>query len=549
MTWSGSASTIFTITSAGLVTALTTGTGTATATLGSVSGTDAITIEPPVIVTIAVTPPKTSITQNETKQFHATGTLSDGSTQNLTATATWITGQSSIATIDNSGIVTPGDVGTTTITAASGSVTGTATLKVTSATLTSISIEPDNPSVPLGLTGKLKARGTYSDGTIQEITQQVTWASLQANIAMVDSNGIDTGKRLGTAKISATLDSITQSVTLTVTQSVLVALAVTPSHHYLASGGSMQLTANGTFSDESVKDISGQVAWSVNPPGIATVSSNGTVTANASGRATITGTSGQLSASASVVVDASSIVIVPANSTVRLGSSIQLKANATFADGTISDVTDAVTWAAADTTVAFVTSTGDAAGVGIGTTTISASSGPAHGSATLTVEPAALINYFTRSNTPGGDQTLRITNSGMAGENLCAMIYVFAPDQQLTECCGCQITSNGLLTLSLTTDLTSNPLTGTKLTTGTVQIVPADETSNPNCDPSSFVPAGTLSAWETHLQTDPSSPTITETRSEAVRVRADNLGMLQGECQFIRTLGSGHGTCTCGTGD
>jgi len=45
--------------------------------------------------------------------------------------------------------------------------------------------------------------------------------------------------------------------------------------------------------------------------------------------------------------------------------------------------------------------------------------------------------------------TVRSTNPGLTYGNLCAMIYVFDNDQQLTECCGCVETHNGLRTLSV----------------------------------------------------------------------------------------------------
>ena len=52
------------------------------------------------------------------------------------------------------------------------------------------------------------------------------------------------------------------------------------------------------------------------------------------------------------------------------------------------------------------------------------------------------VSYYSNANTPGVPSgTVRITNvgthSGAAGDasgNLCAMIYVFSPDQELDEC-------------------------------------------------------------------------------------------------------------------
>ena len=47
------------------------------------------------------------------------------------------------------------------------------------------------------------------------------------------------------------------------------------------------------------------------------------------------------------------------------------------------------------------------------------------------------LNYFSNNAAPAPDATVRIDNPGLTYGNLCAMIYVFDQDQQLTECCGC----------------------------------------------------------------------------------------------------------------
>src|SRR6202035_1605512 len=84
------------------------------------------------------------------------------------------------------------------------------------------------------------------------------------------------------------------------------------------------------------------------------------------------------------------------------------------------------------------------------------------------------------------DATVRITNVGTQigsktdpSGDLCAMIYVLTPDQQLAECCGCSLTPDALLTLSVDENLTSNPLTPVRPTTGDIKII--SSTGSPNC--------------------------------------------------------------------
>ena len=92
------------------------------------------------------------------------------------------------------------------------------------------------------------------------------------------------------------------------------------------------------------------------------------------------------------------------------------------------------------------------------------------------------LNYFSNNAAPAPDATVRIDNPGLTYGNLCAMIYVFDADQQLSECCGCVETHNGLRTLSVRRDLTSNPLTGRVSTNGVIKVVSAAVNNSP-CDP------------------------------------------------------------------
>jgi len=160
------------------------------------------------------------------------------------------------------------------------------------------------------------------------------------------------------------------------------------------------------------------------------------------------------------------------------------------------------------------------------------------------------LNYFSNNVAAAPDATVRIDNPGLTYGNLCAMVYVFDADQQLTECCGCVETHNGLRTLSVKRDLTSNPLTGVISTNGVIKIISAAVNNSP-CDPTGNVsPKANLRAWGTHIQNPVGvSFPITETEFSDSTLGATELANLQAQCAFIGILGSGHGICSCGTGD
>ena len=158
------------------------------------------------------------------------------------------------------------------------------------------------------------------------------------------------------------------------------------------------------------------------------------------------------------------------------------------------------------------------------------------------------VDYFSNANTAGApDGTLRITNPGTAGGSLCAAIYVFDSSQELSECCSCFVSPDGLRTLSVNTDVTGNPLTGVTLNTGVVKIV-STPTKGGLCPlPTSLTPTAGIRAWATHIQN--SSFAQTETASQDATLSSAEQSRLQGECFGIQIDGSGKGICSCGSGD
>lgn len=88
-----------------------------------------------VLTSIAVTPRDAAVLLDGLRQFTATGTYSDSSTQDITNQVTWSSSNTSVATVSTGGSVTGISVGTTTITAALISVSGNTTLTVSATAL------------------------------------------------------------------------------------------------------------------------------------------------------------------------------------------------------------------------------------------------------------------------------------------------------------------------------------------------------------------------------------------------------------------------------
>ncbi|MGA2957592.1 MAG: Ig-like domain-containing protein [Thermodesulfobacteriota bacterium] len=253
---------------------------------------------PATLSSIAVTPANPSVPAGVNQQFIALGTYSDGTSHDITTQVTWTSSNTSEATVSNSGLATAITVGTATITATSGSISGSTTLTVTPATLSSIAVTP-NPfplefssfptllSIPVGATLQFTALGTYSDGTSHDITTQVTWTSSNPAAATISSSGLATAFAAGTANITATFETISGSTTLTVTSATLSFITVIPS---IPVGVTQQFVAIGTNPDGSTRDITQQVTWTSSNTSVTTVNSSGQATAIAAGAAVLIAT-------------------------------------------------------------------------------------------------------------------------------------------------------------------------------------------------------------------------------------------------------------------
>jgi uncharacterized protein YjdB len=222
--WSSSLPSVATISNTagtnGLASSVNAGQSTITATLGSVTGSTTLTVNAAALSSIALSPLNSSIALGATQQFTATGTYTDGSTQNITAMVAWSSSSPAVATISNAagtnGLATSVGSGQTTITATQGSVTGSTTLTVNAAALSSIALSPLNSSIALGATQQFTATGTYTDGSTQDLSSSALWSSSDMTIFTVNTTGLAASVTTGTATITATANGVSGSTNLTV---------------------------------------------------------------------------------------------------------------------------------------------------------------------------------------------------------------------------------------------------------------------------------------------------------------------------------------------
>jgi hypothetical protein len=508
VTWQTSQPAVSTISTQGEVTAAGLGTAQVSAAYQGLTGVTSITVGPAALVSIAVGPNRSSLPIGESEQITATGTFSDGTTQNLTHSATWSSSGSAIASVSQAGIAAAVAVGTVAISATSASVTGSANLTVTSAAVIAVNIIPPALSMSLGSNRQLQAMATFSDGSKQALSSSVTWQTSQPAVSTVSTQGEVTAAGLGAAQVSAAYQGLTGVTSITVGPAALVSIAVGPNRPSLPIGESEQITATGTFSDGTTRSLAQSAIWSSSGSAIASVSQAGIAAAHALGTVTISATSGSVTGSANLTVTSAAVIavnIIPATVSMVLGSSRQLQAMAMLSDGTIQDMTATVAWSSAQPDIAIVNAGGLTVAEQVGSTTILAEGSGITGSAILAVVPLVTVDYFDRASSvqSGVDGSVQLINPGGTAGSLCAMVYVLDQNQVLSECCGCSISDSGLRSMSLLRDLTANPLTGKKPQAGVIMVVPSNPGQNAQCDAGSLSPNGLILGWGTEVQSLP----------------------------------------------
>ncbi len=204
-TWTSSDETVATVqngANGGLATSVgNAGSSIIEATFDGESGSSLLTVNPASLVRIEITPSDDDVPEGYSVQLEATGHYSDGSTQLITTEVTWGSFQGFVTMSNASGTegeATGSSQGTDTISAIKDDVTGTTTLTVTGAVLTTITVTPDGTAIDPGATLQMQAEGTFDDGSSLIITDRLTWSSSDTSVATVSnadgSRGLVTGQ-------------------------------------------------------------------------------------------------------------------------------------------------------------------------------------------------------------------------------------------------------------------------------------------------------------------------------------------------------------------
>ena len=413
-----------------------------------------LTVTSATLVSIAVTPANPSIANGLTEQFTATGTYTDNSTQNLTTQVTWASSDTGVATISNAGgsqgLASSAAAGSTTISATSGSISGSTTLTVTPTYSIGGSITGLSQSALMLTDNGGNATSISSGASSFTFSTQLAYGASYAVAVSTQPTGQTCTVSNGSGTVSGTVTSVSISCT-TNTYTVGGSISgLSQSGLVLTDNGGNPLSVNSgatsfTFSNQLSYGSSYAVAVSTQPTGqTCTVSSGsgtvaGTVTSVSVSCTTNTYTIGGsitgLTASGLVLADNGGNPLPVSSGSTSFTFSTQLSYGASYAVAvstqpsgqlcTVSNGSGTVTGTVTSVTLSCVTSYtigGTISGLTMSSVVL------ANGSATVTVSAGSSSWVFASSFATGSSYSVSVQTQP-AGET-------------------CQVTSGGSGTLS-----------------------------------------------------------------------------------------------------
>lgn len=365
--WSSSAPT-FTVDASGLAVAKSAGAATLSATLDGQTATAMLTATEAAASRLTFMPGSLTLGVRTSGQLRLVAGFSDGSSADVTAQANFTSSQPTVASVSTSGVrgvVSALSAGTADITARFGALSATAPVVVTAAALQSLEVTPRMVTLSGSGVVLLRARGTYTDGSQSDVTEQALWSSDDAAIAVVSNaagaRGEVRGLNGGTTAVFAQLGGLRARADLTVQAATLASIEVAPAMVSVEAGRTTSLRAVAWYSDNTTRDVTQQATWTSLTPAVATVTTSGSVRgqvrALVNGTATIRVSLQGQTATATVNVQPPALTqlsISPGALSVPVGLPYGFTATAAYSDGTAVPVSDQVVWTSSNPAVAEV---------------------------------------------------------------------------------------------------------------------------------------------------------------------------------------------------
>ncbi len=381
--WSSQSPLVATINSTGLAESASVGLTMIFAEVAGKSTYSELNVEEAELISISINPEERTVAAGKSTNFSVYGEYTNNPRLRISSGVEWTSSNNEVASINDTGHVVTYMESTApiTITAKFEGKSITASLMVTAVELNQIIIKPINPSIPLGMSQNFTATGTYSDGTISDITESANWNSSMEDVATISDMGVASSVNPGATEITAEFDGISGKTKLIVTEAEVTSIILTVTNDIPSTplGRDKQICAIGSFTDTLDRDITELVTWNSSEEGVATISNEtgqkGLLTPVSVGDTEISATLGDQSGSCMFTATDAVVItlqIEPVRPVITTNETEQFSANGYMSDGTSKEDLDNVTWSSSDPTIATIDNTGVVTPMAVGITYITA---------------------------------------------------------------------------------------------------------------------------------------------------------------------------------
>ena len=266
-------------------------------------------------------------------------------------------------------------VGEVFVSATYGTITATVNFSIITKLINSLNIQSDSDSLSVNSSLNLKCIATYDDGSEEDISDSALWTVDNSSKAFITEESLLlTPIEEGVVIITAAISGVSISKTITITDSSLDSISLSPSGIMLSSEIDTRLRAFGNYSDGTSVDISHLVTWSTSDNTLGVISnissSKGYFTNSYTGSTidslNFTASIGGITQTGNIIItpgSISSISISQSDTSINSNQNLNLRSYAHFADGASVDITDLVTWSSSNESVAFISNSVESRGL------------------------------------------------------------------------------------------------------------------------------------------------------------------------------------------
>jgi len=158
------------------------------------------------------------------------------------------------------------------------------------------------------------------------------------------------------------------------------------------------------------------------------------------------------------------------------------------------------------------------------------------------------VTYYSNAHTTGApDATVRVINDGNWSQvnPLYASFYVFDDSQELTQCCSCATTADGITSESVNNELTAYPLRNIYNSRGVIKVISSTVyAAGPVGGNFTNKLQTGLRGWATHIQRANAAYAVTETPLADANLSASEESLLESLCMFDLMLSGSNCRCT-----